>query len=155
MIVTWTKWGLQYGKFWSNGNPYRRFDRCRTLANSHERWVLHAARMRYQGPPASVCTNIIKQFDEYCTSCGVVRYGGTRRMGFTGTQEGKIVNDRRLCSERWQWKVIRHLGVRGECNIQYALDPHSKEFRIIEVLLNAALLTSKFYEIPCSSAELI
>ena len=154
MFCTSTKSGLQYGKFWSNGNPYRRFDRCRTLANSHERWVLHAARMRYQGPPASVCTNIIKQFDEHCTSCGVVRYGGTRRKGCTGTQEA-IVNDPRLSLERWHSKVIRHLGVRGECNIQYALDPHSKEFRIIEVLLNAALLTSKFYETPCSIAELI
>ena len=24
-------------------------------------------------------------------------------------------------------KVIRYLGVIGECNIQYALDPHTKE----------------------------
>ncbi len=24
-------------------------------------------------------------------------------------------------------KVIRHLGVIGECNIQFALDPHSKQ----------------------------
>merc|ERR1719271_1815827 len=43
-------------------------------------------------------------------------------------------------------KVIRHLGVRGECNIQYALDPHSKEFRIIEVnarLSRSSALASK------------
>ena len=25
--------------------------------------------------------------------------------------------------------IIRHLGVVGECNIQYALDPHSKKVR--------------------------
>ena len=30
-------------------------------------------------------------------------------------------------------EMIRHLGVRGECNIQYALDPKSQKFRIIEV----------------------
>ena len=29
--------------------------------------------------------------------------------------------------------VIRHLGVVGECNIQYALDPESEEYFIIEV----------------------
>lgn len=29
--------------------------------------------------------------------------------------------------------VIRHLGVVGECNIQYALNPISKEYCIIEV----------------------
>merc|ERR1719389_263399 len=43
-------------------------------------------------------------------------------------------------------KVIRHLGVRGECNIQYALDPHSQEFRIIEVnarLSRSSALASK------------
>ena len=36
-------------------------------------------------------------------------------------------------------KVIRHLGVVGECNIQYAVDPFSKEFRIIEVKALGAL----------------
>ena len=30
-------------------------------------------------------------------------------------------------------KVIRHLGVVGECNIQYALNPYSKEYCVIEV----------------------
>ena len=29
--------------------------------------------------------------------------------------------------------VVRHLGVIGECNIQYALNPHSREYCIIEV----------------------
>ena len=28
--------------------------------------------------------------------------------------------------------VIRHLGVIGECNIQYALNPTSREYCIIE-----------------------
>lgn len=43
-------------------------------------------------------------------------------------------------------KVIRHLGVVGECNIQYAVDPKSKEFRIIEVnarLSRSSALASK------------
>ncbi|QDS73225.1 hypothetical protein FKW77_003804 [Venturia effusa] len=42
--------------------------------------------------------------------------------------------------------VIRHLGVVGECNIQYALNPHSKEYCIIEVnarLSRSSALASK------------
>ncbi|KAE8252333.1 hypothetical protein A4X03_0g6194 [Tilletia caries] len=30
-------------------------------------------------------------------------------------------------------KVIRHFGIVGECNIQYALSPDSREYRVIEV----------------------
>jgi len=43
-------------------------------------------------------------------------------------------------------KTIRHLGIVGECNIQYALDPHSQEYRVIEVnarLSRSSALASK------------
>ena len=43
-------------------------------------------------------------------------------------------------------KVIRHLGVVGECNIQFALDPASEDYRIIEVnarLSRSSALASK------------
>ncbi len=43
-------------------------------------------------------------------------------------------------------KLIRHLGVVGECNIQYALDPDSNDYRIIEVnarLSRSSALASK------------
>lgn len=30
-------------------------------------------------------------------------------------------------------KVIRHFGIVGECNIQYALDPDSEKYYIVEV----------------------
>ncbi|RDB25463.1 Carbamoyl-phosphate synthase arginine-specific large chain [Hypsizygus marmoreus] len=43
-------------------------------------------------------------------------------------------------------KVIRHLGVVGECNIQYALNPKSKEYCVIEVnarLSRSSALASK------------
>ncbi|MDO8741332.1 MAG: carbamoyl-phosphate synthase (glutamine-hydrolyzing) large subunit [Candidatus Woesearchaeota archaeon] len=43
-------------------------------------------------------------------------------------------------------KVIRHLGIVGECNIQYALAPDSEEYRIIEVnarLSRSSALASK------------
>ena len=43
-------------------------------------------------------------------------------------------------------KVIRHLGIIGECNIQFALDPRSEDYRIIEVnarLSRSSALASK------------
>ena len=43
-------------------------------------------------------------------------------------------------------QVIRHLGIVGECNIQYALDPNSQDYRVIEVnarLSRSSALASK------------
>jgi carbamoyl-phosphate synthase large subunit len=43
-------------------------------------------------------------------------------------------------------KVIRHLGIVGECNIQYAFDPKSEDYRVIEVnarLSRSSALASK------------
>jgi carbamoyl-phosphate synthase large subunit len=43
-------------------------------------------------------------------------------------------------------EVIRHLGIVGECNIQYALDPGSEDYRVIEVnarLSRSSALASK------------
>ena len=43
-------------------------------------------------------------------------------------------------------KTVRHLGIVGECNIQYALNPHSEEYRVIEVnarLSRSSALASK------------
>ncbi len=43
-------------------------------------------------------------------------------------------------------KTIRHLGIVGECNIQYALDPNSTDYRVIEVnarLSRSSALASK------------
>src|SRR5512133_868065 len=43
-------------------------------------------------------------------------------------------------------KTVRHLGIVGECNIQYALDPESSDYRVIEVnarLSRSSALASK------------
>ena len=37
-------------------------------------------------------------------------------------------------------KIIRHIGIVGECNVQYAFDPQSEDYRVIEV--NARLSRS-------------
>ncbi|OWB59021.1 hypothetical protein B5S28_g5143 [[Candida] boidinii] len=55
--------------------------------------------------------------------------------------------------------VIRHLGVVGECNIQYALNPYSKEYCIIEVnarLSRSSALASKAtgYPLAYTAAKL-
>lgn len=30
-------------------------------------------------------------------------------------------------------KIVRHVGVVGECNVQYALNPNKREYMVIEV----------------------
>ncbi len=43
-------------------------------------------------------------------------------------------------------KIIRHIGIVGECNVQYALDPRSEDYRVIEVnarLSRSSALASK------------
>ncbi len=43
-------------------------------------------------------------------------------------------------------KIIRHIGVVGECNVQYTLDPNSEDYRVIEVnarLSRSSALASK------------
>ena len=43
-------------------------------------------------------------------------------------------------------KIIRHIGIVGECNVQYAFDPKSMEYRVIEVnarLSRSSALASK------------
>jgi len=42
--------------------------------------------------------------------------------------------------------IIRHIGIVGECNVQYALDPDSEDYRVIEVnarLSRSSALASK------------
>jgi carbamoyl-phosphate synthase large subunit len=34
-------------------------------------------------------------------------------------------------------KIVRHVGVVGECNVQYALNPHKREYMVIEVRLSS------------------
>ncbi len=43
-------------------------------------------------------------------------------------------------------RIVRHLGIVGECNVQYALDPDSEDYRVIEVnarLSRSSALASK------------
>ena len=43
-------------------------------------------------------------------------------------------------------KIVRHIGIVGECNVQYAFDPYSEDYRVIEVnarLSRSSALASK------------
>lgn len=43
-------------------------------------------------------------------------------------------------------RIVRHVGIVGECNIQYALDPQSEDYRVIEInarLSRSSALASK------------
>lgn len=43
-------------------------------------------------------------------------------------------------------KIVRHVGVVGECNVQYALHPTSREYMVIE--MNARLSRSRSVPSP-------
>lgn len=51
-------------------------------------------------------------------------------------------------------RTVRHLGIVGECNIQFALDPYSSEYRVIEVnarLSRSSALASKATGYPLAA----
>jgi len=62
-----------------------------------------------------------------------------------------LTNEEYYMLRRVAIKVVKHLGVVGECNIQYALNPNSKEYCIIEVnarLSRSSALASKATGFP-------
>lgn len=51
-------------------------------------------------------------------------------------------------------RTVRHLGIVGECNIQYALDPYSEDYRVIEInarLSRSSALASKATGYPLAA----
>lgn len=51
-------------------------------------------------------------------------------------------------------RIIRHIGIVGECNVQYAFDPESEDYRVIEVnarLSRSSALASKATGYPLAS----
>ena len=54
-------------------------------------------------------------------------------------------------------RIVRHIGIVGECNVQYALDPESEDYRVIEVnarLSRSSALASKATGYPLPSSLL-
>ena len=67
-------------------------------------------------------------------------------MGIHTGESIVVAPSQTLTNEEYQWlrtiaiKTVRHLGIVGECNIQYALHPETGDYRVIEV--NARLSRS-------------
>ncbi|MEM7222522.1 MAG: carbamoyl-phosphate synthase (glutamine-hydrolyzing) large subunit [Pseudomonadota bacterium] len=73
-------------------------------------------------------------------------------MGIHTGESIVVAPSQTLTNEEYQWlrtiaiKTVRHLGIVGECNIQYALDPVTGDYRVIEVnarLSRSSALASK------------
>ncbi|UYZ63328.1 carbamoyl-phosphate synthase (glutamine-hydrolyzing) large subunit [Hymenobacter weizhouensis] len=89
------------------------------------------------------------QFDNCITVCNMENFDP---IGIH-TGESIVVAPSQTLSNREYHKLrsigiqtIRHLGIVGECNIQYALDPESEDYRVIEVnarLSRSSALASK------------
>jgi carbamoyl-phosphate synthase large subunit len=89
------------------------------------------------------------QFDNCLTVCNMENFDP---MGIH-TGESIVIAPSQTLSNREYHKLreiairtVRHLGVVGECNIQYALDPNSEDYRVIEInsrLSRSSALASK------------
>ncbi len=73
-------------------------------------------------------------------------------MGIHTGESIVVAPSQTLSNRDYHWlrqisiKVVRHLGVVGECNIQFAFDPYSEAYRVIEVnarLSRSSALASK------------
>lgn len=89
------------------------------------------------------------QFDNCITVCNMENVDP---LGIHTGESVVIAPSQTLTNEEYHMlreisiRTIRHLGVIGECNIQYALNPESKEYRVIEVnarLSRSSALASK------------
>lgn len=93
---------------------------------------------------------VVRDIDDNCiTVCNMENFDP---LGIHTGDSIVVAPSQTLSDEDYQMlrttavNVIRHLGVVGECNIQYALNPDSKEYRIIEVnarLSRSSALASK------------
>ena len=68
-----------------------------------------------------------------------------------------------LTNKEYHWlreisiKIVRHIGIVGECNVQYAFDPESEDYRVIEVnarLSRSSALASKATGYPLAFVAL-
>ncbi|RLN52806.1 hypothetical protein BBJ29_000739 [Phytophthora kernoviae] len=95
------------------------------------------ARKAFAGSPQILVERSMKGWKE--VEYEVVRDAANNCLTTLSNREYHMLRETAL-------KVVRHLGIVGECNIQYALNPHSEEYCIIEVnarLSRSSALASK------------
>jgi carbamoyl-phosphate synthase large subunit/carbamoyl-phosphate synthase small subunit len=93
---------------------------------------------------------VVRDMDDNClTVCNMENFDP---MGIHTGESIVVAPSQTLSNDEYHMlrttsiKVVRHLGIVGECNIQYALDPNSQDYCIIEVnprLSRSSALASK------------
>ena len=89
------------------------------------------------------------KYDNCITVCNMENFDP---LGIHTGESIVVAPSQTLTNSEWQklralsLKIIRHIGIVGECNVQYALDPFSEDYRVIEVnarLSRSSALASK------------
>ncbi len=89
------------------------------------------------------------RFDNCITVCNMENFDP---LGIHTGESIVVAPSQTLSNEDYHYlrqiaiKIIRHIGIVGECNVQYAYDPKSMEYRVIEVnarLSRSSALASK------------
>ena len=84
------------------------------------------------------------RFDNCITVCNMENFDP---LGIHTGESIVVAPSQTLTNEDYHYlrklaiKIIRHIGIVGECNVQYAFDPQSMDYRVIEV--NSSALASK------------
>jgi len=89
------------------------------------------------------------RYDNCITVCNMENFDP---LGIHTGESIVVAPSQTLSNEDYHWlrklaiKIIRHIGIVGECNVQYAFDPTSMDYRVIEVnarLSRSSALASK------------
>ena len=89
------------------------------------------------------------RFDNCITVCNMENFDP---LGIHTGESIVVAPSQTLSNEDYHYlrklaiKIIRHVGIVGECNVQYAFDPHSMDYRVLEVnarLSRSSALASK------------
>ena len=89
------------------------------------------------------------RFDNCITVCNMENFDP---LGIHTGESIVVAPSQTLSNEDYHYlrklaiKIVRHIGIVGECNVQYAFDPESMDYRVIEVnarLSRSSALASK------------
>lgn len=89
------------------------------------------------------------QFDNCITVCNMENFdplGIHTGESIVVAPSQTLTNSEAQKLRRLAINIVRHIGIVGECNVQYALDPYSEDYRVIEVnarLSRSSALASK------------
>ncbi len=104
--------------------------------------------------------------DAYDNCITVCNMENLNPMGVHTGESIVVAPSQTLTNDEYHWlreigiRTVRHMGVVGECNIQYALSPDSREYRVIEInarLSRSSALASKAtgYPLAFVAAKLV